>query len=163
MSIDCANPSSISLWHHGVKGQKWGIRRTPEQLGHGSSKPVVDKAEKSGKIGDIYYSSKGFMIASAKLTKYCLKPGSPHSKDFFDLGYTPDDADLLFRHIEDNFDMKNRKQERLNERGEMQFRIPMLLGVTEKNVLTTAWQMDVGSTQPRFITAYVDRRNKERD
>lgn len=23
-----------SLQHHGVKGQKWGIRRTPQQLGH---------------------------------------------------------------------------------------------------------------------------------
>ena len=22
------------LYHHGIKGQKWGIRRTPEQLGH---------------------------------------------------------------------------------------------------------------------------------
>ena len=23
-----------SLKHHGVKGQKWGVRRTPQQLGH---------------------------------------------------------------------------------------------------------------------------------
>lgn len=22
------------LYHHGIKGMKWGIRRTPEQLGH---------------------------------------------------------------------------------------------------------------------------------
>lgn len=22
------------LEHHGIKGQRWGIRRTPEQLGH---------------------------------------------------------------------------------------------------------------------------------
>lgn len=26
------------LEHHGIKGQKWGIRRTPEQLGHASAK-----------------------------------------------------------------------------------------------------------------------------
>lgn len=26
-----------SLEHHGIKGQKWGIRRTPEQLGHKST------------------------------------------------------------------------------------------------------------------------------
>ena len=26
------------LVHHGVKGQKWGVRRTPEQLGHAPSK-----------------------------------------------------------------------------------------------------------------------------
>lgn len=22
------------IWHHGIKGQKWGVRRTPEQLGY---------------------------------------------------------------------------------------------------------------------------------
>lgn len=26
--------SSMELAHHGVKGQKWGVRRTPAQLGH---------------------------------------------------------------------------------------------------------------------------------
>lgn len=163
MSIYCVNPSGISLWHHGIKGQKWGIRRTPEQLGHDCLKSRVENQEKSGKIGDTYHSSKGFTIAAAKLTDYCLKSGSPHSKNFFDLGYTSDDADLLFKHIEENFDMNNRKQERLSERGETQFRIPMVLGVTEKKVLTTAWQIDIGATQPRFTSAYVDRRNKERD
>ena len=22
------------LYHHGIKGQKWGVTRTPEELGH---------------------------------------------------------------------------------------------------------------------------------
>lgn len=32
-----------TLEHHGIKGMKWGVRRTPEQLGHQSSKRQVKK------------------------------------------------------------------------------------------------------------------------
>lgn len=32
------------LYHHGIKGQKWGIRRTPAQLGH---KPYTGKPERA--------------------------------------------------------------------------------------------------------------------
>ena len=31
----------FALYHHGIKGQQWGVRRTPEQLGHPSK--TVDK------------------------------------------------------------------------------------------------------------------------
>lgn len=31
------------LIHHGVKGQKWGVRRTPEQLGHAPRKEHKSK------------------------------------------------------------------------------------------------------------------------
>lgn len=33
MVYRCYNYSNVIV-HHGIKGQKWGIRRTPEQLGH---------------------------------------------------------------------------------------------------------------------------------
>lgn len=55
------------LSHHGIKGQKWGIRRTPEQLGHkiarvgrfagggrvaksGKHDTIVEKAIRSGQV-----------------------------------------------------------------------------------------------------------------
>ena len=34
------------LYHHGIKGMKWGVRRTPEQLGH--HKKNVETSSKSG-------------------------------------------------------------------------------------------------------------------
>lgn len=37
------NDGTQELWHYGVKGMKWGIRRTPAQLGH---KPYTDKPER---------------------------------------------------------------------------------------------------------------------
>lgn len=33
------------LAHHGIKGQKWGVRRTPQQLGYPA--PVKRKSQKS--------------------------------------------------------------------------------------------------------------------
>lgn len=42
------------IWHHGILGQKWGVRRTPEELGHISSgsKGGSDKAKAKAKEAD---------------------------------------------------------------------------------------------------------------
>lgn len=42
-------PPPQVLLHYGVKGMKWGVRRTPEELGH-RSKATVEKTEKPGII-----------------------------------------------------------------------------------------------------------------
>lgn len=34
-------PDELDVWHHGIKGMKWGVRRTPEQLGYKTSKKKV--------------------------------------------------------------------------------------------------------------------------
>lgn len=38
--------SQLYLAHHGVKGMKWGVRRTPEQLGHRIVNAYRDRHEK---------------------------------------------------------------------------------------------------------------------
>ena len=34
------------LYHHGVKGMKWGVRRTPAQLGHDTGRIDLQKTKK---------------------------------------------------------------------------------------------------------------------
>lgn len=48
---------TTELYHYGVKGMKWGVRRTPEQLGHKNSivkiddsSNIVNEAISSGKV-----------------------------------------------------------------------------------------------------------------
>ena len=38
--------------HHGIKGQKWGVRRTPEELGHRSKAPKAPKKSIFEKAGE---------------------------------------------------------------------------------------------------------------
>ena len=50
------------LAHHGIKGMKWGVRRTPEQLGHRPSRK--QRAEATGKrlLKESQTKSKGYKI-----------------------------------------------------------------------------------------------------
>lgn len=148
------------LCHYGVLGMKWGVRRSPEQLGGGgggSSK--VENTEKSVTIKDGYYKSdKGFYVPTAKLQKYCLNPERKHSKEFFEDGYTKDDGDKLFRDIESGFDLSKKQTERKGYEGRSTYSIPMTLGITRKREYTTAWCNDGPDESPRFVTAYLDRR-----
>lgn len=44
------------LFHHGVKGMKWGVRRTPAQLGYKNNKKnykAQDRAERKKRKGDM--------------------------------------------------------------------------------------------------------------
>ena len=138
------------------------MRRTPEQLGYESSATgPVAKTEKGVKIVDgVYHSSKGFTAAVAKFAKYFLDPEKPHAKEFFDVGYKQSDSDLLFQHIEEGFDLSKRTGTRKNERGQEQFRIPMMLGVVQKKSFTTSWQIDKEGDMPKLTSAYRDRRSK---
>jgi hypothetical protein len=66
------------LYHHGVKGMKWGVRRTPEQLGHNtksvdeSSKSGIIKKDKDYRIFDpssdeYYYFSEGTRLQDSEV------------------------------------------------------------------------------------------------
>lgn len=60
------------LYHHGIKGMKWGIRRTPAQLGHKifkktSSNKSSDKPKKSSKSTTKIEKGKNFVKKNWKI------------------------------------------------------------------------------------------------
>lgn len=54
------------LEHHGIKGMKWGIRRTPAQLGHKTPKTKRKSSSKSGGIFSKLRGKKGKSSAAKK-------------------------------------------------------------------------------------------------
>ena len=63
------------LYHHGIKGQKWGVRRTPAQLGHvkeklGNTKQKLGQAKKTYDEGkdrrkEYYKANRKYQVAQA--------------------------------------------------------------------------------------------------
>lgn len=154
-----------SLCHHGIKGQKWGVRRSPEQLGHTRVK-MVEKSSSNVIVKDGHYVSaeKGISVHEKKLNGYCLKLGAKHAKDFFDAGYTENDADKLFRDLSNRFDLSKAIDKQHDDiSNHTTVSIPMTLGTDKSFVFRTIWRDDGIDDSYRFITAYVDRKLKEDD
>ena len=157
------NQYRCALYHHGIKGMHWGIRRSKDELGYGSNgTDKVAEAEKSVTMKDGYYrSNKGFVAHPDKIHKYCLDPKAKHGKEFQDDGYTSEDAERLFRDLEAGFDLSKKRDAHAGYKGVTVYNIPMQLGVTRKRTYSTVWREDGPDGEPRFTTAYVDRRLKE--
>lgn len=65
--------SNEALYHHGVKGMKWGVRRTPAQLGKGKTFPhkfpKIAKKEKHEDYESAHSSKKIREMSDAELKK----------------------------------------------------------------------------------------------
>ncbi len=150
-----------AIYHHGIKGMKWGVRRSPEQLGHAPKKVLAKLANRATIEDGFYRSPKGFVIHQDKLTKFCLLPGGKHATQFFKIGYSEDDPDRLFCDIENGYAPECKIDRRSIGDGHEKACIPMTLGVTAKRLFRTVWQDDGPDGSDRFISAYIDRRLKE--
>ncbi len=123
------------LAHHGIKGQKWGVRNGPPY--------PLDKSSESGKIKR---ETKGLIISSNKFTEYALNPEkAPDKAHVFEsaLGYNRSNCHKLIEDIESHADIHKMVEKGDRGYGMRYEQIMRLKGPNEKeaNVLT-AWIED---------------------
>lgn len=100
-----------------------------------------------------------YSIAEDKIKKFLLKPGAKHAEDFFRVGYSTEDAEILNADLYAGFDLKRKTDERSFSNGRKSFSIFMELGINQKRTFRTVWLQEAESDRPRFITAH--RENPE--
>ena len=68
------------LYHYGVKGMKWGVRRTPAQLGHLKGDSSVTKRVKDdyNRMSDAEFRQK-YHVSKNKYAKRVKKYGDPYA------------------------------------------------------------------------------------
>lgn len=147
---------SDELAHHGVKGQKWGVKNGPPY--------PIQEHQKVARVvkRDNIESAK---IVREKFTEYALNfDRAPDKAQAFKqaLGYTQHNCDDLIRNINDHF-----SSDKLEERGDTGYgmryqQIMKLKGPNgkEANVLT-AWIKD-GRDSVRLTSAYVTKKEESK-
>ena len=95
-----------------------------------------------------------------KYTAYFLKEGTNHSKDFFEAGYTKEDALRLRYDMAKQFDESKAERRIKDNEGKARFVIYMKLGNKQKT-FRTAWIKDSDNSKPRIVTAF--REDKKDD
>lgn len=107
----------------------------------------------SGENDGIIKKEKPF-IHDDKISKFLLKPGTKHYKDFEKAGYTPDDGEQLKNDILSGYASNEKSDIVKSKNGTINFNVYMGLGVTKKKRFCVGWQIDPGNDTPRLITAF---------
>lgn len=154
---------TAELWHHGVKGMKWGVRRSKEELAKARGETVETQSDSVILKDGIYESIKGFTCKPDKMTKWNLNPEKKHFHEFEEVGYTPSDADLLMQHIHEGYDLSKARDDDPGDHCHRKFSISMELGVTEKRNFVTAWAVEKDGEEPKFVTAYREDPKRKED
>lgn len=97
-----------------------------------------------------------YLIPREKITNYILDSRKKHFKEFQNVGYTPQDVNLLTEDILEQFIHNPSFARRDDGKYESTFAIKMMLGKTEKKVYRTVWKITDGGASS-FVTAYRDR------
>lgn len=150
---------SSELYHHGIKGQKWGVRNGPP---YPIDEDGVDKSSGSGKLKTNSHVS--IKIPERKFTEYALDPERcPDKARAFKeaLGYTKDNYKELIDDIERHLD-ENKLVEKTDDGFGMRYeQIMRLKGPNGKEAnIITAWIRDEDDV--RLTSAYVTEKRERK-
>lgn len=98
-----------------------------------------------------------------KFYGYFLKPDAKHSSDFFDVGYTQDNALQLRYDIARQYDENKAFKRTTRSDGAETFNMYMKLGVIKKRTFLTGWIKDTPDSKPRIVTAFRKNRSENDD
>lgn len=102
------------------------------------------------------------VIQREKLKNYLLNPQKSNGKaDFFhSLGYTMKNYKTLERDIREGLKSNSATSYGKNKYGNTAYSVNMTLVIDNRRDVVTAWQVDSGKKNPRFITAYPAKERK---
>ena len=97
--------SDYELYHHGIKGQKWGIRRTAAQLGH----RVAGAAKTAGKAVGKGVSKAGKSAKKAAVAKVKQVVADKKEKRYYEKLHKKKLSDMTDKEIKDLTDRVKRE------------------------------------------------------
>lgn len=144
------------LAHHGIKGQKWGVRNGPPY-------PIKRDSDEKGNIKTVD-GSRPLNIPRDKFTNYALNPKkAPNKARAFELalGYNSDNCTQLIKDVENGVNIDNMVKKGDNGHGMRYEQIMKIKGPNNKeaNVLT-AW-IDDGN-EFRLTSVYITKKEEKK-
>ena len=125
-----------------------------KDAGGGGGSSADNGLTSSGSSGIIIHKeNEDFIFEDQKITKFLLKPGAKHYKEFVMVGYSENDCQKLYDEITDLFDKNKLVYDGLNSGGNQSYNLYVKLGVTKKKNFLLNFEMK--NQNYRFVTAHM--------
>lgn len=93
------------------------------------------------------------IIPDKKVEKFFLDPNGKHSSEFFDVGYTQNDGEILKADFRRGLALNKAKLSKASTDDVPKYIVDMELGITKHRTFRTVWWVD-SKDGPRIITAH---------
>lgn len=120
------------------------------------------RGSKSGIISRLPNYKKA-VIDQRKTGNYLLNPTKSNGKSTFfnSIGYNMKNTDRFEKDIREGLESNKAISYNNDKFGNKAFQVDMLLGIDKKAMVTTAWRIDKGKSEPRFISAYPKEKRRK--